>query len=146
MVTGRDPRVADPTASEPQAFESARVSVIERQKRVGHPAVLLWLNCGADAAYTMESALFQRGYLTHVIAAQTDGSVMLELAHNLTAAGLLTICAADFLYEVERERAEALIAPPQFLDLDMSRFRNPEEAAAAVADTLVKRGITPAVA
>jgi hypothetical protein len=96
----------------------------------------------------VERELFGRGYLTHVIAAQTDGSVMLELAHNLTAAGLVTICAADFLYEVERERAAALIDPKQFVDLDFSLFGGPEEAAKAeaakaVAEKLAERGITP---
>ena len=81
-------------------------------------AVLVWLNGGANLAYAVERELFGRGYLTHVIAAQTDGSVMLELAHNMTSAGLVTICAADFLYEVERERAARADRPAQFVDLD----------------------------
>ena len=144
MVTGRDPRVADPAISEVQAFESNLIPAMDRQKRIGHAAVLVWLNGGAHLAYAVESELFKRGYLTHVIAAQTDGSVMMELAHNMTAAGLVTICAADFLYEVERERAEALIDPAQFVDLDASLFGSPEEAARAVADKLAGRGITPA--
>jgi sulfate adenylyltransferase large subunit len=144
MVTGRDPRIADPAISEVQAFESTPIPAMDRQKRIGHAAVLVWLNGGAPLAYAVESELFKRGYLTHVIAAQTDGSVMMELAHNMTAAGLVTICAADFLYEVERERAEALIDPAQFVDLDASLFGSPEEAARAVAEKLAGRGITPA--
>ena len=144
MVTGRDPRVADPTVVEAQAFESSRISVLDRQKRIGHAAVLIWLNGGANFAYDVERELFERGYLTHVIAAQTDGSVMLELAQNMTTAGLVTICAADFLYEVERERAVALIDPKQFVDLDASLYGSPEQAAATVADKLAGRGITPA--
>ncbi|HVP00261.1 MAG TPA: sulfate adenylyltransferase subunit CysN [Bryobacteraceae bacterium] len=144
MVTGRDPRAADPTVPEVQAFELNRIPAVDRQKRIGHAAVLVWLNGGANLAYAVESELFRRGYLTHVIAAQTDGSVMLELAHNMTAAGLVTICAADFLYEVERERAEALMDPSQFVDLDASRFASPEEAARAVTEKLAGRGITPA--
>jgi sulfate adenylyltransferase large subunit len=143
MVTGRDPRVADPAMSEVQAFELNRIPAMDRQKRIGHAAVLVWLNCGANFAYAVESELFKRGYLTHVIAAQTDGSVMLELAHNMTTAGLVTICAADFLYEVERERAEALIDPAQFVDLDASIFATPEDAAGAVMEKLTGRGITP---
>jgi sulfate adenylyltransferase large subunit len=143
MVTGRDPRAADPTIPEAQAFESNLISAIDRQKRIGHAAVLVWLNGGANLAYAVESELFKRGYLTHVIAAQTDGSVLLELAHNMTTAGLVTICAADFLYEVERERAEALIDPAQFVDLDASLFASPEEAARAVTEKLTGRGITP---
>ncbi len=144
MVTGRDPRVPDPAMAEAQAFESSRVPAAERQNRIGHAAVLVWLNGGANLAYTVEGELFKRGYLTHVIAAQTDGSVMLELAHNVTTAGLVAICAADFLYEVERERAGALMDPTQFVDLDASQFGSPEEAATAVAEKLAGRGITPA--
>jgi sulfate adenylyltransferase large subunit len=142
MVTGRDPRV-DPAAPEAQAIETNLVPAADRRKRVGHAAVLIWLNGGANLAYAVERELFGRGYLTHVIAAQTDGSVMLELAHNMTSAGLVTICAADFLYEVERERAAALIDPTQFVDLDLSLFGGPEEAATAVAEKLAQRGITP---
>ena len=142
MVTGRDPRV-DPAAQEAQAIEANLVPAADRRKRVGHAAVLIWLNGGANLAYAVERELFGRGYLTHVIAAQTDGSVMLELAHNMTSAGLVTICAADFLYEVERERAAALIDATQFVDLDLSLFGGPEEAAKAVAEKLAQRGITP---
>ena len=142
MVTGRDPRV-DPTAPEAQTTETNLVPAADRQKRVGHAAVLVWLNGGANLAYAVERELFGRGYLTHVIAAQTDGSVMLELAHNMTSAGLVTICAADFLYEVERERAAALIDSKQFVDLDASLFASPEEAAKAMAEKLAQRGITP---
>ncbi len=144
MVTGRDPRAADPTMPEAPALEPNLIPVADRQKRIGHAAVLVWLNGGAHLAYAVESELFKRGYLTHVIAAQTDGSVMLELARNMTTAGLVTICAADFLYEVERERAEALMDPEQFVDLDASRFGSPEDAAKAVAEKLAGRGITPA--
>jgi adenylylsulfate kinase-like enzyme len=125
-------------------LEPNLIPVIDRQKRIGHAAVLVWLNGGAHLAYAVESELFKRGYLTHVIAAQTDGSVMLELARNMTTAGLVTICAADFLYEVERERAEALMDPSQFVDLDASRFDSPEDAARAVTEKLTGRGITPA--
>jgi hypothetical protein len=143
MVTGRDPRV-DPTVQDSQPAESALIPAADRQKRIGHAAVLVWLNGGASLAYAVERELFKRGYLTHVIAAQTDGSVMLELARNLTAAGLVTICAADFLYEVERERAGALMDAAQFVDLDASLFDTSEAAAKAVAEKLAGRGITPA--
>jgi sulfate adenylyltransferase large subunit len=142
MITGRDPRV-DPAVPESQPIETNLVPAADRQKRIGHAAVLVWLNGGANLAYAVERELFGRGYLTHVIAAQTDGSVMLELAHNMTSAGLVTICAADFLYEVERERAAALIDSRQFVDPDLSLFPGPEQAAKAVAEKLAQRGITP---
>jgi sulfate adenylyltransferase large subunit len=143
MVTGRDPRVADPTMPEAQPPTEGRIPEAERQQRIGHPSALIWMNGGAQVGYAVESELFQRGYLTHVIAAQTDGSVLLELAHNLTAAGLITICAADFLFEVERERAGALTEPDRFLEVDVSAFAHPEEAAKAIAGELQARGITP---
>ena len=144
MITGRDPRADEPAMAATEAVGSNRIALADRQKRIGHGAALVWLNGGASLAYAIESELFKGGYLTHVIAAQTDGSVMLELANNMTRAGLLTICAADFLYEVERERAEALVDPSQFVDLDASLFGKPEEAAMAITEMLVARGITPA--
>ncbi len=142
MVTGRDPRVADPALAEAQVIELSRISAQERQERIGHAAALVWLNGGTALAYAVESELFKRGYLTHVLAARTDGSVLMELAQNMTAAGLVTICAADFLYEMERERAEALMPPKHFVDLDASSYSSPEEAAIAVADELGARGIS----
>jgi sulfate adenylyltransferase large subunit len=141
MVTGRDPRVADPAIETKQNAPSSRVGAEERIRRVGHPAVLVWLNDGPDFAFAVESELFSAGYMTHVIAAQTDGSVLLELAQNLTAAGLVVLCAAEFLYEVERERAAVLIDPSQFIDVDASRFASPQEAAASVLATLSTRRI-----
>jgi sulfate adenylyltransferase large subunit len=143
MVTGRDPKMADPAIQEVQAPEAENVSLMERQKRVGHASVLVWLNGGVQLAFAIESELFRRGYLTHVIAAQTNGSVMLELAQNLTAAGLLTICAADFLYEVERDRAQAVIDPERFIDVDASLFSSPEEAVEKISEMLTQRRIVP---
>ena len=143
MVTGRDPKMADPAIQEVQAPEAENVSLMERQERVGHASVLVWLNGGVQLAFAIESELFRRGYLTHVIAAQTNGSVMLELAQNLTAAGLLTICAADFLYEVERDRAQAVIDPAGFIDVDASLFGSPEEAVEKILEMLTERRIVP---
>ncbi len=143
MVTGRDPKMADPAIQEVQAAEAKRISRIERQKRVGHASALVWLNGGVQLAFAIENELFRRGYLTHVIAAQSDGSIMLELAQNLAAAGLVTICAADFLYEVERDRALAVIDPERFIDVDASLFSSPEEAAKKVLETLDQRRIVP---
>jgi len=143
MITGRDPKMADSAMQEVQVFESKHISQQDRQERVGHASVLIWLNGGVELAFVIENELFRRGYLTHVIAAQADGSVMLELAQNLTAAGLVSICAADFLYEVERDRAQALIDPARFLDVDASLYSNPEEAAPKISAMLVERQIVP---
>src|SRR4051794_13900027 len=144
MVTGRDPKMADPAIQEVQAIEpQERISTTDRQQRVGHASALIWLNGGVHLAFAIESELFKRGYLTHVIAAQTDGSVMLELAQNLTAAGLVTICAADFLYESERDRAQALIDPARFLDVDASLFGSPEEAVDKISLMMAERQISP---
>jgi hypothetical protein len=144
MITGRDPRVADALAGkETEPADLDRVPAAEREVRIGHPPVLIWLNGGAHLAYAVERELFRRGYLTHVIAAQTDGSVLLELAHNGVAAGLVTICSADFLYEVERERAQALINAHQFVDVDASRLESTEEAVGRIAKELHTRGIIP---
>jgi sulfate adenylyltransferase large subunit len=143
MITGRDPKLADSAIQEVQAVQAKHISRTDRQKRVGHASALVWLNGSVHLAFAIESELFRRGYLTHVIAAQADGSVMLELAHNLTAAGLVTICAADFLYEVERDRAQALIDPTRFLDVDASLFSSSAEAATKILAMLAERQIVP---
>jgi sulfate adenylyltransferase large subunit len=142
MITGRDPRFANPTTPEPQDFESELISPAEREKRIGHRSALIWMNGGAQTALAIEKELFHRGYLTHVIAAQNDGTVLLELASNLTAAGLITLCSADFLYEVERERARTLTE--RFIDLDTSQFDSPAKAAEHLLATLAKLIIIPA--
>src|SRR3569833_1037962 len=141
MVTGRDPKMADSAIQEVQPVETRHISATERQQRVGHAAVLVWLNGGVQLAFDIENELFNRGYLTHVIAAQADGCVMLELAQNLTAAGLLTICAADFLYQVERDRAQALIDATGFIDIDASVFGSAEEAVSRILEILTERQI-----
>ena len=147
MVTGRDPRVADAIAGrESEGSEFNRVSADERLQRVGHAPVLVWLNGGANLAYAVEREIFSRGYLTHVIAAQSEGSVLLEVAQNMVAAGLVTICSADFLYEVERERAQSLIEAERFVDVDVSRFDKPRDVAQEVARILIQRGMLPPVA
>jgi sulfate adenylyltransferase large subunit len=146
MVTGRDPRVDDPKTPEAQSQNSDLIPAADRRERVGHAPVLIWLNGGADLAYVVESELFKRGYLTHVIAGQNDGGLMLEIASHMLAAGLVTICAADFLYEAERERAKALINASdssQFMALDTSQFNSPVDAAMAISDQLASRGIRP---
>jgi len=144
MVTGRDPRVADVMVGrESEGLEFNRVSAEERSRRVGHAPALVWLNGTANVAYAVEHELFSRGYLTHVIVAQSEGSVLLEVAQNTVAAGLVTICSAEFLYEVERERAQALIEPDSFIDLDVSRFDEPGDVAQEVARALLGRGILP---
>ena len=139
MITGRDPRAADPAITKTQSVQSSSIPATDRERRIGHPAVLVWLNGGPDFAFAVESELFKAGYLTHVIAAQTDGSMLLELAQNLTAAGLLVLCAADFLYEVERDRAKALFDSSQFIDVDISRFASPEETARTLLEALSAR-------
>jgi sulfate adenylyltransferase large subunit len=147
MVTGRDPRAAgDVPGSDtgPLPLELDRVPAARRQTRIGHTAALIWLNGGAHLAYAVESELFDRGYLTHVIAAQTDGRVLLELARNTVAAGLIAICSADFLFEVERERAQALMDTQQFIDCDASRFDGAGQAITEILRELTKRGIVPA--
>jgi sulfate adenylyltransferase large subunit len=144
MITGRDPRVPGSIQEHDSgAAELARISDAERQARIGHPAVLIWINGGAELAYTVERELFRQGFVTHVIVAQTDGRVLLELAQNLLAAGLVTICSADVVYELQRERARSLIDPNQFIDFDASRLDEPGRVAALITEKLAARGIVP---
>ena len=144
MITGRDPRVSDSIQEhDSDAAELSRVSDAERQARMGHPAVLIWINGGAELAYAVERELFRRGFVTHVIVGQTDGRVLLELAQNLLAAGLVTICSVDVVYEVQRERVRSLIDPNQFIDFDASRFDEPGRVATLITEKLAARGIVP---
>jgi len=146
MITGRDPRINDaaPATDGRESTETGRVSARDRARRIGHGPTLIWLNGGANLAYAVEKALFEKGYLTHVVAAQTDGSVLLELAQNVLAAGLVAICSADFLYTVERERAKALADANSFIDLESSLSEQPEEAAEQILGVLEQHGILPA--
>jgi len=143
MITGRDPKMADSAMQEVQAPEAKHISGAEREQRVGHAPVLIWLNGGLQLAFEIERELFNRGYLTHVVAAQSDGSIMLEIVQNVAAAGLLTICASDFLYEVERDRAKALIDPERFVDVNASLFSSLEESVARISEILAERQIVP---
>jgi hypothetical protein len=101
------------------------------------------MNGSSDTAFALEQELFRRGYLTHVIAPRTDGTVLMELVHHLTAAGLVTICAAGSLYEVERERAQALIDPSRFIQVDATQSGTPAVLAAAVLTEFTRRAIKP---
>jgi hypothetical protein len=101
------------------------------------------MQAGADEAFALEQELFRRGYLTHVISSRSDGTVLMELVHHLTAAGLVTICAAGSLYEIERERAQTLIAPSRFFDVDTAAAGTPGKLAEFVLAELTKRSIEP---
>ena len=70
--------------------------------------------------------------------------MLLELAQNVLAAGLVAICSADFLYTVERERAKALADANSFIDLESSLSEQPEEAAEQILGVLEQHGILPA--
>ncbi len=144
MITGRDPRVPGAIQEhDTGTAELARISDAERQARIGHPAVLIWMNGGAELAYAVERELFRHGYVTHVITAQSDASVLLELAQNALAAGLVSICSADFFFEMQRERARSLIEPNRFVDFDASRFDDAGPVAALITQELAARGIVP---
>jgi sulfate adenylyltransferase large subunit len=119
MVTGRDPRLADALAENvADTAEVSRVPMAERHSRIGHLPVLIWSNAGNDVAYELEAELFRRGLLTHVLAPQTDAGMMLELARNSIAAGLVTICSAGLFHDLERRRAEDLLPAEQFIDFN----------------------------
>jgi sulfate adenylyltransferase large subunit len=143
MVTGRDPRAGVTPEPDGGLLEAGRVPEADRRARIGHPAVLVWMNGSSDTAFALEQELFRRGYLTHVIAPRTDGTVLMELVHHLTAAGLVTICAAGSLYEVERERAQALIDPSRFIQVDATQSGTPAVLAAAVLTEFTRRAIKP---
>lgn len=142
MITGRDPYAED-IASSPDLTGLNRISFEERQSRIRHPPVLIWLKGDASVAYAVERELFERGYLTHVVTARTDGSLLFEVAQNMIAAGLVVICSAGFLYEMERERAGALVPVERFLDLDAALVDTTDKAVQQVCQTLHDRGIIP---
>jgi hypothetical protein len=95
---------------------------------------LIWSNAATELAYDVEAELFRRGLLTHVIAPQTDGSMLLELVRNSLEAGLVTICSAGLFYEVEKGRAQQLVPGEQFIDFDAS-------ARSGETETVIERGL-----
>jgi sulfate adenylyltransferase large subunit len=143
MITGRNPRTPGALAvKDLPEVEIERISAAERQARFGHPPVLIWLNGGAALAYALEQELFRIGYLTHVVCAETDGAVFLEVTRSSMAAGLVTVCAAEFLYEIERDAATAMVGANQFIDVDVSLLDNTQSAVKAVTQALTARGLT----
>jgi hypothetical protein len=143
MITGRDPASADVSPSVAALAEVSHVTVIERQARIGHASAMIWVNGDIAFAHAVERKLFDQGYLTHVVAPQSNPTLLLQLAQAALAAGLLTICPADLLYESGRERAQALIARDHFFDCDPSRFDATEQAIEQLCQTLAGRGIVP---
>jgi len=143
MVTGRDPQAVDGVEPASPELPVRRVAATERARRIGHTPALVWLNADANVAYAVERELFEAGYLTQVIAAEAGGGVLLQVAESLIAAGLVTICAAGYLYQAERSRAKALVNSEHFLDVDAAQIASPAELAAVVTRRLSERGIFP---
>lgn len=143
MITGRDPASADVSSSGAWLVNTSHITPAERKVRIGHASALIWVNGDVAIAHTLARKLFDRGLLTHVVAPQSNPTFLLQLLQAAVAAGLLTICPADLLYEVERERAQALIASDQFFDWNPSRFEGTEQAINQLCQILEDRGIVP---
>jgi sulfate adenylyltransferase large subunit len=144
MITGRDAGAPDLTSPNGRHIaDQGHISLAERAARVGHPPALIWVNGGAAISYALERKLFHRGYLTHVVTAQTNPTILLQLIETALAAGLITICSADLAYEMERTRAQALISPDRFIDFDPSLSGTAEDPSEQLCWILADRGVLP---
>ena len=132
MVTGRDPKAGDEPAT---LSPGGLITEEQRQARIGHPAIVIWLDAGADQAYALEADLFGQGYLTHVVAGHTDRRITLELVQNSVGAGLLTIVAAETLHASDKDRVRSLVRAEQFLDAGA------DQTSDAVLAQLKERGL-----
>ncbi len=132
MVTGRDPKAGDEPAT---LSGGGLISDEQRQARIGHPAIVIWLAAAAEQAYALEADLFAQGYLTHVVAGHSDRRIMLELVQNSVGAGLLTIIAAETLHASDRDRVRSLVRAEQFIDAGA------DQTADAVLGQLKERGL-----
>ena len=132
MITGRDPKAGDEPAT---LSGGGLISDEQRQARIGHPAIVIWLAAAAEQAYALEADLFAQGYLTHVVAGHSDRRIMLELVQNSVGAGLLTIIAAETLHASDRDRVRSLVRAEQFIDAGA------DQTADAVLGQLKERGL-----
>jgi sulfate adenylyltransferase large subunit len=138
MITGRDPGRSD-ISLEPRTTASAvgRISKRERCERVGHAPLLVWVSGLSELAYRIERELFDRGYLAHVVPAQTDPTLLFEIARNTLRAGLATICHGDLLLGDERLRAESMVDTGRFFAVDGTSREDIEAVAAQFVEEVM---------
>ncbi len=104
MITGRPASGA--------AEGSGRVTAEERERRLGHRALAVWLAGDAEAASRLEAELFRRGCMVCVVERAEASTV-----RALLAAGLIAICAGTELSEAERESWERELGAERFVYL-----------------------------
>jgi sulfate adenylyltransferase large subunit len=146
MITGREPREAEPRALlDGLHYESPRVTQADRESRSGHRALTVWLVGDEEAAYSLESELFRRGCLVHVLADRQHLHLLAELATICNAIGVITICAVPANARVEAEVARDLIGSDRFVEMDSSILgTSSQEVLASAIQILEKRGFIPA--
>jgi sulfate adenylyltransferase large subunit len=131
MITGREPH-GPGELLEGIEFETSRITTADRERRAGHRAATVWLGGNQEAAYLLETGLFQRGCLVHVLAEERYREVFANLARILNAAGLITICSGPALADAEYARLRERLGADRLLYLDASAMSPPEAATAAV--------------
>ena len=146
MITGREPRETEPKALfDGLRYDSPRVTQTDREARSGHRAATVWLVGNEEAAYWLESELFRRGCLVHVLSDRQHLHLLAELATICNAIGLITICAVPGSPGSEAESARNLIGSDRFIEMDSSVMGNGiQEIVESAVRMLEQRGFIPA--
>jgi hypothetical protein len=135
MITGREHGDAQPKALlDGLRFESRRITQTDREARCGHRAVTVWLVGNEELAYSLETELFRRGCLVHVLADPEHLHLLAELAKISNAIGVITICAVPANAALEAEDARNLIGPDRFLEVSSAGADGVELAVRALQE------------
>jgi sulfate adenylyltransferase large subunit len=128
-------------------FRASRVTQAERIARAGHSPAVVWLTGRRELAYLLEARLFSLNCQTHVLAGDSETSMLPELAQVLSAAGMITIVSAAAGDSGERERARELAGEAVFIEVPAEALAPSDDAALVqICTRLGKLNVVPALA
>jgi bifunctional enzyme CysN/CysC len=128
-------------------FRASRVTQAERTARAGHSPAVVWITGRRELAYRLEARLFSLNCQTHVLAGDSETSMLPELAQVLSAAGIITIVSAAAADSGERERARELAGEASFIEVRAEALAPSDDAALVqICARLGELNVVPALA
>ncbi len=122
-------QTADGSGLRDLEFRASRVTRAERIARAGHSPAVIWLTGRRDLAYLLEARLFSLNCQTHVLAGDSESSMLPDLAQVLSAAGMITIVSAAAADSGERERARQMAGDAAFIEIPADTLAPSDDAA-----------------
>ena len=128
-------------------FKSSRLTPAERFTRSGHYPAVIWLAARRELAFRLEEDLFSRGCQVHVVAEETESTILPELAQLLSSAGLITIFSIAGFDAAECNRAQELVGSRWFVRVAPEDLpASDEQAVRHLSEELERRGLVRASA